>query len=70
MKQTGEEPKPEVCPNARVCRLMDVLYMLAEEPNPCGCLKLYHELKRRTGWRGWMRRVRRVFRRGRCDEAA
>lgn len=46
----------EWCELAPLCRQMHVIYYLAEEPNPCKCLALYNELRRRTGWRGFLRR--------------
>ena len=53
------------CPTAPICRNLSPIYYLAERPDPCKCLALYVEIRRRTGWRGWLRRV---F--GRRDETA
>ena len=47
----------EECPCAPVCRNLSPIYYLAERPDPCKCLALYVELRRRTGWRGFLRRL-------------
>ena len=47
----------EPCPSAPLCRNLSPIYYLAEKRDPCKCLALYLEIRRRTGWRGFLRRL-------------